>query len=177
MIEYVQVGYVWIVQWTWRALPLLVTLTLMLVGNLPLHAFQGGIPTPDFALMSVFFWAMHGPAFMPAWAVFVIGGSQDFAAGTPIGFWILIYLFAYGFTLTQRVFFKGRTGIGVWLGFVLVASITALLTWLLGMLIFERWLNPIDLIAQGLVSLMFYPLFARLFLGVRRLLTTAPEGL
>lgn len=177
MIEYLQGGYVWTVQLTWRALPLLVTLVLMLGASLPLHLFQGGVPAPDLALISVFFWAIHGPAFMPVWAVFVIGASQDFSTGTPQGFWILMYLFAYGFTLTQRVFFKGRTGIGVWLGFALVAAITGFLAWLVGMLVFERWLNPSDLIFQGLVSLLFYPLFARLFLLVRRSLTTAPEGL
>jgi rod shape-determining protein MreD len=177
MIEYLQVGYAWLVQATWRALPLLVTLVFMLAANLPLHLFPGGAPAPDLALISVFFWAIHGPAFLPAWAVFVIGASQDFSTGTPIGFWILIYLFAYGFTLTQRVFFKGRTGIGVWLGFALVAAITGFLAWLLGMLVFERLLHPGDLIFQGLASLLFYPVFARLFMLVRRSLTTAPEGL
>jgi rod shape-determining protein MreD len=177
MIEVLQLGYVWLVQLVWRALPLVLTILLMLAANIPLHLLQGEVPAPDIALTSIFFWAMHGSAFMPPWAVFIVGAAQDLTAGTPLGFSIIIYLLAYGFTLTQRIFFKGRTGIGAWLGFALVVAISALLSWSLGMIVFERWLDPLVVVLQAGMTILFYPLFSRLFMLVRRVLTTAPETL
>lgn len=177
MVEYLQLGYVWLLQFVWRAIPLIATLMLMMLAVAPLNFLQGYMPSPDIALISVFFWAMHGPTFLPPWAVFVVGLVQDFLIGAPLGYWVLLYLFAYGFTLSQRVFFKGRTGIGVWLGFAIVAAINALLAWLLGMLIFERWLPPLETLFQAVVSVLVYPVLARLFMFVRRSLTNAPESL
>ncbi|MEQ1752851.1 MAG: hypothetical protein ABL973_01820 [Micropepsaceae bacterium] len=177
MVEYLQLGYVWLLQFVWRAIPLVATFLLMMLAVAPLNLLQGWVTAPDIALISVFFWAMHGPAFLPPWAVFVIGLTEDFLIGAPLGFWVLLYLFAYGFTLSQRVFFKGRTGIGVWLGFAIVAAINAALAWLLGMLVFERWLSPMEVGSQALVSVLVYPAFARLFAIVRRSLTNAPESL
>jgi rod shape-determining protein MreD len=177
MIEVLQLGYVWLVQLVWRALPLVLTILLMLAANIPLHLLQGDVPAPDIALTSIFFWAMHGSAFMPPWAVFIVGAAQDLTAGTPLGFSIVIYLLAYGFTLTQRIFFKGRTGIGAWLGFALVVAISASLSWSLGMIVFERWLDPLVVVLQAGMTILFYPLFSRLFMLVRRVLTTAPETL
>jgi len=177
MMEVLQLGYVWLVQLVWRALPLVLTILLMLAANIPLHLLQGDVPAPDIALTSIFFWAMHGSAFMPPWAVFLAGAVQDLMAGTPLGFSIVIYLLAYGFTLTQRIFFKGRTGIGAWLGFALVVAISASLFWSLGMIVFERWLDPLVVVLQAGMTILFYPLFSRLFMLVRRVLTTAPETL
>ncbi len=177
MIEYLQVGFFWFLQQLWRALPLLVTLGTMLVAMVPMNLMQGLLPAPDLALIAIFFWAIHGPAFLPPWAVFALGLSQDFATGTPIGFWAVTYLFAYGFTLSQRVFFRGRTGVGVWLGFAIVALLTAAVAWILGVFVFARWLSPADIFGQAAVSVIFYPVLARVLLFLRRVLTTAPENL
>jgi rod shape-determining protein MreD len=177
MIEYLQLGYLWVLQLVWRALPVFVTVALLLISSVPLDLFHDAFPAPDLALISIYFWAMHGPGFLPPWAVFAIGVAQDLLSGTPIGLWILVYLFAYGFTLSQRIFFKGRTGIGVWLGFALVAGLTAVLAWVLGILTFQRYLDPTGLVLQGLVSIAVYPWIARLLWLVRRSLTNAPESL
>jgi hypothetical protein len=90
---------------------------------------------------------------------------------------VVLYLVAHGFTLTQRVFFRGRTGIGAWLGFALVTALVACTSWLLGMMMLERWLDPMPLLLEAVVTLGFYPLFARVFMLLRRMLTTAPESL
>lgn len=177
MIEYVQVAYSRLVQGAWRTLPVLLTIACMLLTSLPLHVLEGHFPAPDIALISLFFWAMHGQGFMPAWGVFLLGLARDLQTGAPLGFWVVIYLFAYGFTLTQRIFFKGRTGIGSWLGFALVAVLAGFACWLLGMAVFARWLPPDEIALQVAVTLVFHPLLSRLFMLFRRVLTTAPETL
>ena len=135
------------------------------------------MPAPDIVLASVFFWAIYGPAFLPAWAVFALGISQDLATGAPVGFWALIYLFAYGFALSQRVFFFGRTVRGVWVGFIMVAIVTAIVTWVAGSTYFMQWLRPEPIFLQALVSIAVFPVVAKAFFFVRGFLTTSREML
>jgi hypothetical protein len=45
------------------------------------------------------------------------------------------------------------------------------------MIVFERWLDPLVVVLQAGMTILFYPLFSRLFMLVRRVLTTAPETL
>jgi hypothetical protein len=63
------------------------------------------------------------------------------------------------------------------MGFALVVAISAFLSWSLGMIVFERWLDPLVVVLQAGMTILFYPLFSRLFMLVRRVLTTAPETL
>lgn len=177
MLEYLQIGIVWAARQIWQSLPLLVTLAALLLALAPLNLFQGYAPAPDIVLASVFFWAIFGPQFLPAWAVFALGLTQDIATGGPIGFWALVYLLAYGFALSQRVFFFGRTVPGVWLGFIIVALVTAFVTWIVGSTYFSRWLPVEPILMQALVSIVVFPLAFKAFFFVRGFLTTAREGL
>ncbi len=177
MIETVHAAYMKLVQLCWRSLPLLITIGFVLLAAIPVHVLHGVVPLPNIAAVSLYFWAINGPVFMPPWAVFLLGLTHDLLSGTPLGFWVVIYLAAYGFTLTQRVFFRGRTGIGAWLGFALIMALVTASAWLVGMLVLERWLDPAELVLQAVVTLVLYPFFARLFSLLRRLLTTAPESL
>lgn len=177
MLEYLQIAILWAARQVWYSLPLVLTLVAILLAMAPLNLFQGYAPAPDIVLAAVFFWAIFGPQFLPAWAVFVLGLTQDFATGAPIGFWALIYLLAYGFSLSQRVFFFGRTVRGVWLGFVVVAFVTAFATWIAGSTYFMRWLPLGPILLQAVVSVAVFPLVAKAFFFVRGFLTTAREAL
>jgi rod shape-determining protein MreD len=177
MVEYLQIGVMWFSRQLWYCVPLILTAIALVLAMAPMNLFQGQVPGPDLVLASVFFWAIYGPAFLPAWAVFTLGIAQDLATGAPIGFWALIYLFAYGFALSQRVFFFGRTVRGIWVGFIIVALLTAIVTWFAGSTYFMRWLQPGTIFLQALVSIAFFPLVAKAFLFVRGFLTTARETL
>ena len=50
MIEYLQFGYLWVLQLVWRALPVLATVLLLLVSSVPLNLFHDAFPAPDLAL-------------------------------------------------------------------------------------------------------------------------------
>lgn len=177
MTELLQIGIMWTVRQIWYSVPLIITGVALFLALAPIDLFRGQFPAPDIVLASVFFWAIYGPGFLPAWAVFTLGIAQDFATGAPIGFWAMIYLFAYGFALSQRVFFFGRTVRGAWLGFAIVALVTAIATWVAGSTYFAHWLPPGPIFAQALVSIAVFPLAARAFFFVRGFLTTAREGL
>jgi rod shape-determining protein MreD len=114
---------------------------------------------------------------LPAWAVFSLGLAQDFVTGAPLGFWALVYLIAYGFTLSQRVFFIGRSGMGVWFGFMLVAFLTAGVAWMLSSIVFGRFVPVGPILFQTIVTIVVYPVASRVFTLMRGMLTTAREAL
>jgi len=175
MLEMMHVGLMWVMRRLWLSLPMAVTVAAMLALMTPLDLLP--IPAPDVALIAVFFWAISGPAFLPPWSVLVLGLVQDFAMGTPPGFWAVIYLAAYGFTLSQRVFFKGRTGLGAWVGFAMVAALAAIATWVLASIVYMRWVPPAQIYLQAVVSVLAYWPMSKIFLLMRRTLTTARDAL
>lgn len=173
MLETAQAILLWVFRRVWMSLPLIVTIAATLLVMAPMNLFQGALPAPDLALIAVFFWAIFGPSFLPPWAVLVLGLTQDVATGTPIGFWALIYLLAYGFAQSQRVFFVGRTGLGAWVGFAIVAALAAAAAWMLGSIVFMRWLPPGPIYWQAVMTVVFYWPVAKAFMLLRRSLTTA----
>lgn len=175
MLEVFQVALLTVLRWLWLSLPVIVTIVITLALMAPMDLLP--IPAPDIVLIAVFFWAISGPSFLPPWAVLLLGLLQDFVTGTPPGFWALIYLFAYGFTLSQRVFFKGRSGIGAWIGFALVAGLAAIATWVLGSIVYMRWLPPSQIYLQAAVTFIAYWPVSKVFHLMRRTLTTAREAL
>src|SRR5262249_7195983 len=128
-------------------------------------------------VIAAFFWAVYAPALFPPAAIFSLGLIQDFASGGPLGFWAIIYLAVYGFTLSQRVFFIGRSVMGVWLGFAAVSTLTAAATWLLASPFYTRGIPPFDIFWQAAFTALVFPLIAPLFMMLRRMMTTAPERL
>lgn len=176
MSQFLQAFAIWAAQALWSSMPFFITVAVMQLTMVPMH-LMGGFPPPDIGLIAAFFWAVYGPQMFPAPAIFAMGLIQDFATASPPGFWAFIYLAVWGFTVSQRVFFIGRSVVGVWLGFAAVALITAIVVWILGSTIYNRWLPPTDIFVQAAVTAFVFPVFGRLFLMLRRMLTTAPERL
>lgn len=174
MLEFLQVAVLRSARQLWLSLPLFVAMAATIAMTTPLKLTP--FPAPDIALIAVFFWAVAGPAFLPAPAVLLLGLTQDFASGAPPGFYALVYLFVYGLTLSQRAFFGGRTGSGALIGFAIVALLTAGVIWLLGSMIYMRWLPVGQIWMQAIVSIVFYWPVSKVF-GLMRGTLTKREAL
>ena len=159
------------------SMPFLLTALGMLLAVVPLNLFGGWIPAPELGVIAAFFWAVYAPALFPPAAIFALGLVQDFASGGPIGFWATMYLAVYGFTLSQRVFFIGRSVVGVWVGFAAVSALASVATWLLASTIYNRWIPPGEIFLQAAFTVLVFPLVGPLFMMLRRAMTTAPERL
>jgi rod shape-determining protein MreD len=159
------------------SMPFLVTTLAMLVSMVPVNLFGGWVPAPELGVIAAFFWAVYAPALFPPAAIFSLGIVQDFCSGGPFGFWAIIYLAVYGFTLSQRTFFIGRSLLGVWLGFAAISALTGIVTWLLASTIYNRWIPPGEIFLQAIVTALVFPLVGPLFMILRRAMTTAPERL
>lgn len=159
----------------WLSSPVLMTLGLILIAMTPAKFGGVAVPWPDFGLIAVFFWAIYGPAFFPPAAVFALGMTQDLLGAGPIGFWTTILLVTYGFALSQRVFFIGRTVLGVWVGFAVIALLSAVLAWWIAILYTTAWVDPWPNFQRSLITIVAFPIVGRLYMTLRRVLTTAPE--
>jgi rod shape-determining protein MreD len=161
----------------WLSMPFVVTATALVLSRVPLNLFGGWVPAPELGIIAAFFWAVYAPTLFPPPAIFALGLVQDFGSGGPIGFWAIIYLAVYGFTLSQRVFFIGRSVMGVWLGFVAVSALAGIATWLLASTVYNRWVPPGEIFLQAAVTALVFPLIGPVFMMLRRAMTTAPERL
>lgn len=159
----------------WLSTPFFAALALTLLTMAPVDLFPGQAPAPNFAVIAVFFWALYAPQFFPPFAVFSLGLVMDLLGSGPLGFWTLILLGLYGATLSQRAFFLGRTVFGVWVGFAVFALALTILGWFVQCLYFGKWANLLPPILQAMSSIVVFPIAGRLFFGLRRMLTAAPE--
>jgi len=159
------------------SMPFFLTAIAMALSLIPLNLFGGWIPAPELGVIAAFFWALYAPALFPPAAIFSLGLVQDICSGGPLGFWAIIYLAVYGFTLSQRAFFIGRSPVGVWLGFAAVSLLSAVAIWLLASTVYNRWVSPGEIFWQAVITAAVFPAIAWLFMMLRRVMTTAPERL
>ncbi|MFN4283347.1 MAG: rod shape-determining protein MreD [Alphaproteobacteria bacterium] len=151
-------------------IPLAITLTLALIGALPMPIAGYAAVVPLFTFCAVFFWAVYRPDLLPPWLVLLIGLVQDALAGTPFGLNAIMLLLAYGMVASQRRFFLSRPFPLVWGGFMLIALIAIVVAWLLASIFVSHIIRPGPATFQLLLTLALYPLVTLLMAGAQRLL-------
>ncbi|CAA6605776.1 Cell shape determining protein MreD [Rhodospirillaceae bacterium LM-1] len=143
-------------------LPVLFTLFLLLVSLLPLKLPGLAGIMPPLALMGVFYWGVYRPDLLNGLSAFVIGIAQDLLFGLPIGVSALVMLLVHGFAQTRRRSFLSHGFLVVWVGFALAAAGASLLTWILVSVLAGTATNPNPAFTQFVLTVLTYPLFARL---------------
>lgn len=164
-----------VVRALWLSAPFCAALLLTLVTMAPFHVFGDAIPAPNFAVIAAFFWAIYAPQLLPAAAVFALGLIMDLLGAGPLGFWPLLLLGVYGLGLSQRQFLLGRPVLAIWAGFAVAVVLAAAAGWFLSSLYYGHWGDPAPALSQALMSIVVFPIAGRVFFGLRRMMTTAPE--
>ena len=154
-------------------LPLIVTLTLVVLCAVPY-----GIPSlnkvmPLLPLLSVYFWAVHRPNLTPVIGHFVIGLLQDVLVGTPIGLSAAMFVGVHAAVDYQRAFFHGKTFWVLWFFFALLMTMVVFLSYVV-VAIYNVAFGPISpVLLQLCLTIAFYPLLTRLFQWASRALMRA----
>jgi rod shape-determining protein MreD len=144
--------------WSQRLWPATLTLLLMLLGSIPVPLPFWQPISPSFALMSIYYWAIHRPTAMPLPLVFAIGILADFFGMAPLGVGTLVLVVVYALTLSQRRLFIGQP----------VSAGALLLAWIATSLIAVSLVDPRPAIFNYLVDLGLYPAIAYLFARAQR---------
>lgn len=148
--------------------PFLLTLVLVVLNLVPLQLPQYSPIAPDFALMAVYYWALHRPNLLPSGAVFAVGLAQDFLSGGPVGLNAAILVLVYFMALSQTRFFYGKSFFVVWWGFMMVSLGVALAKWLIASLFATAVLSPHPALFECAMGIAAYPVFGWLFVQVHR---------
>lgn len=146
------------------ALALLIGITLLMV---PLRLFQDLVPTPIVPLLIVFLYALYDPEALPAPVVFAGGLLHDLLYGEPFGVWASVYLLVAWMTGGQRTYFLGRARDVVWLGCAAALGVAMLVLWAEMSLLSGGWLPLRPAALQFGLTILLYPVAARLFFWLR----------
>lgn len=148
--------------------PFTLTVLLLILGIVPLQIPHLAPVSPGFALISVYYWALHRPTILPAPAVFLIGVLNDFFGDAPVGVGALVLLIVYSIIVSQRRNFLGAPFALVWLGFAAVAAGAAFAAWMISSLLFGTAVDPRPAIFDCLLTVGLYPAVAHLFARAQR---------
>lgn len=140
--------------------PFVLTLVLVVLGQVPLHLPGFAEVAPLLPLMAVYHWAVYRPDLLPAVAVFFAGLLQDALSGMPFGVNAMVFVLVHMAVMSQQVFFTGRSFMIIWLGFSLVAAGATVLTWVLTALMFSAVVTPDAVLVQYLLTVGVFPLLA-----------------
>lgn len=145
------------------SIPFAVTFLLALISVVPTGIGVFAVVTPSFLGISVFYWSIHRPYLMSAPLVFILGVLFDFLSGGPLGLSSLLLLLIHGIAMSQRRVFVGKAFLLTWFGYIVVAFSIAVLSWIIACLYFLSFVPLMPVIAQFLISLLIFPLFAWAF--------------
>ncbi len=156
--------------------PSLLTLLLVLFGQLP-FALPGQMAvTPYFVLMAVYYWGLHRSDLLPATVVFLIGLLQDALEGEPFGVNAFVLVAVYWFVASQQRLFRGKHFVVVWWGFAIAALLAALARWILVSILLGMALAPWGLALEFLVTVALYPVLTVAFTLAHKTLPRSDLG-
>jgi rod shape-determining protein MreD len=129
---------------------------------------------PAFTLAAVFFWSLFRPTSLPPPLTFLLGLLADLLGEMPLGTNVLVLLLTQLLVVRSRRYLPQKGFLFVWLVFVAVAAVAALMQW--GFACLMSWVvyPPIATLAQFLLTAGLYPLLAMGFSQAHRTIA-APE--
>ena len=145
------------------AMPALLVLFGVLLLAAPVRLFGGVVPTPILPLIVVYFWSLYSPGHLPAASVFAMGLLHDLLSGGPVGLWPTVYLIMQQIAISQQAYFLGRELGVVSIGFAVATLVVSLIVWFVMSLMTATALPVGGLLAQMLVTVLCFPLFALVF--------------
>ena len=151
-----------------RMLPLMLTLVLIILSQVPMQLPAAMPIAPAFAVISIYFWGLHQPDVMPAFVVFAVGLFQDILGGLPIGLNAFLLLTLYGLVVSQRRYFFGKSFGVLWWGFAMVAIVTGFLEWAIMSILSAQVLAVMPVAVEQLTTVALYPVVAYIFVLAHR---------
>lgn len=150
------------------SVPMALSLLLLLLSALPYPLPYFAMLCPAVPIIAVYYWALHAPEALPIWAAFLLGLAADVLAAGPLGLTAFVLVAAHGLTTSQRRALRGNAAPVLWVGFIVVAVVAALLHWAGASLMASRPLSPLPQLLQLVVTVLAYPFGAALFATARR---------
>ncbi|MDX2027933.1 MAG: rod shape-determining protein MreD [Alphaproteobacteria bacterium] len=156
------------------SLPFITALLGVLLGVLAWPLPHLGAVAPPFALMMVYYWAIHRPDLFRPWMAFLIGFLNDIVHSLPLGLSALLFVAAHQVIFRQRRFFVGHSFSMIWWGFALTVFLVTLAAWILQNLIAWTFLPVLPAVMQCVLAIVLFPLPCWLLIRLQR--AAFPQG-
>lgn len=114
-----------------RLVPFALSVLLVLAAALPWPLPDYADFAPSVSIMVIFYWTIARPDLMPNVAAVALGLIEDVMHGAPLGFNALVLLLACGLARSQQMNIAGRPFALHWAAFVIIATLTELMRWML----------------------------------------------
>lgn len=131
--------------------------------SVPLHLFEGLVPTPFLPLVLIFLYGLDRPSSLPPLVTFLGGLYLDLLLGTAIGPWAVVFLLVHASVLSQRSYFVGRDSVVLTTGFVIALIGALIVYWAAMSVISARPMPAWPLVYQGIVTVVAFPAVLFLF--------------
>jgi len=142
--------------------------TILIASILPMFPIASAAPVvPPIGLMTLLAWRLMRPGLLPVWAGFPLGLFNDLFSGQPFGSAIMLWSLAMIAIEAIETRFPWRSFVQDWL--IAVGIVTACVV--AGACLSGASLNPplfAALAPQVLLSLMLYPIIARMISALDR---------
>lgn len=138
----------------------LVGVVCVMVARMPTVHLEGVSLLGGLPVIMIYFLALRNRTEVRPVSIFLIGLFQDMLSGGTIGVWALLYLSLYALALSQQggfLQFIGRSALFSWLGFILVAILFAMFSWLVGWIVLGALLPIKGLFFQACIAALLYP--------------------
>ncbi|CAA2138983.1 rod shape-determining protein MreD [Hyphomicrobium sp. ghe19] len=162
--------------WLRFLMPVISVVVLTLAAVLPWGlAAEDRFVLPLLPVIAIYRWTLDADAWLPEWVVFLTGLTLDVLTQGPLGYWALVYLFAYAVAL-----FASRVRVDSALGrMALLAGAIGLVTafaWLLASLYFLQMLDWAPYARSAIVAI-FAALLIFPVLGLIRSVSKPARGI
>lgn len=147
------------------AMMALTVILALIVQAAPTRLPQGPDLMPLLPLMVLNVWAVRRPGFVAPWVVFLVGLATDFLVGELLGLWALSYLIGFLFARppTEEPANSGGDLVAICVRFAALAAIALLTAWAVGSLALGAPVSPMPLVADGVLSVLLFPVLAFFF--------------
>jgi len=142
------------------SIPVVLSITLILISVLPYGFPKSALAAPILALISVYYWSVFRPDLMPASAAFLLGLLLDILSAGPPGLHALVFVLVNWAASGQRRALAGKSFAVGWLGYFLIAAGAAAITWIVASLFHATVLEYVPLFVSHAMGTAAYPLVA-----------------
>lgn len=165
------------VQYLKTFIPFALTVLLILFNftltHLPLfHFFK-----PNLALCCLYFWVLYRPDLFRIPSVIILGFMLDTLSGEPFGMNVCVLVFAYILTSFINQYINANPFLSSWIYFLLIAFGVFLFKWMIFSLYYKMFLSVFYVFISYLVTILTYPIVARLNIFIQEHYLTDDEML
>jgi rod shape-determining protein MreD len=146
-------------------IPFVSSMMLVILSVVPLYIPSYEQMSPIFVLISIYHWAIYRPDLLPLYSIFILGLTQDFLNGTPVGLFVVVFLSIYGLIVSQRRFFAGKSFNLYWFGFAAILLFAFFLSWALASIWHLTLLNFKSMFFEFLLLVGILPVVSRALFG------------